>query len=98
MSVDVEQRIRDRAYTIWLEQGRPHGQDGDHWLQAERDVAAEAKPETTPAPVAVEAVAPVVKAPRKSAKKAAVAEPAAPVASEAPTKPRKPRVRKTVPA
>ncbi len=28
-------RIRDRAYYIWVENGRPHGQDLDHWLLAE---------------------------------------------------------------
>ncbi|MCG5241742.1 DUF2934 domain-containing protein [Azospirillum doebereinerae] len=94
MSVDVEQRIRDRAYTIWLEQGCPHGQDGDHWLQAERDVAAT----VTLVGIPAETAAPAVKAPRKSAKKAVEAEPVAPVVSEAPVKARKPRARKTVPA
>ncbi|CAO3419409.1 DUF2934 domain-containing protein [Azospirillum doebereinerae] len=96
MSVDVEQRIRDRAYTIWLEQGCPHGQDGDHWLQAERDVATGDAP--TAAPAAIETVAPAVKASRKSARKVVEAEPAGPVISEAPVKARKPRARKTVPA
>lgn len=31
---DVE-RIRQRAYFIWLESGRPQGQDLEHWLMAE---------------------------------------------------------------
>lgn len=29
-----EQRIRDRAYEIWEANGRPEGQDGEHWSQA----------------------------------------------------------------
>lgn len=31
--------ISKRAYSIWEEQGRPHGQDDEHWRQAvaERD-------------------------------------------------------------
>lgn len=31
---DIE-RIRERAYFIWENRGRPHGQDLDHWLMAE---------------------------------------------------------------
>lgn len=88
MSLDVEQRIRDRAYAIWLEQGCPDGRDGDHWLQAEREIVAQARAAAVPEPM--------VKAPRKSVKKAK-AGPTAPPPAEAP-KPRKPRVRKTMPA
>ena len=29
--------ISKRAYTIWEEAGRPHGLDGEHWLQAVRE-------------------------------------------------------------
>jgi hypothetical protein len=29
-------RIREVAYSIWLEEGQPHGRDLDHWFQAER--------------------------------------------------------------
>jgi hypothetical protein len=36
-----EQRIRDLAYNIWLEEGRPEGRDRAHWQMAERIVAAE---------------------------------------------------------
>jgi len=94
MSLDVEQRIRNRAYAIWLEQGCPDGCDGDHWLQAERDVAAQAGAAVDPEPVA--------KAPRKTAKKAkaapsVVAQEPVVLPDDAP-KARKPRVRKTMPA
>lgn len=33
---DIEQ-IRERAYFIWENTGRPHGQDIDHWLLAEME-------------------------------------------------------------
>lgn len=36
--------IAERAYHIWQEQGRPHGRDLDHWLQAEREIAESARP------------------------------------------------------
>ena len=35
-----EQRIRERAYQIWEEAGRPEGKAAEHWRQAEADVAA----------------------------------------------------------
>ena len=34
-----EQRVRERAYRIWEEAGRPEGQAFEHWLQAESEVA-----------------------------------------------------------
>lgn len=94
MSLDVEQRIRDRAYAIWLEQGCPDGCDGDHWLQAERDIAAQTGTVVDPEPTA--------KAPRKTVRKAKAAPPvAAPEPAVLPddaSKTRKPRARKTMPA
>lgn len=29
-----EARIRERAYHIWVEEGRPEGRDVEHWLRA----------------------------------------------------------------
>lgn len=54
METDVQQRIRERAYAIWLEEGRPHGRDTDHWLRAEQDIAASLT-ETAPVALAVAA-------------------------------------------
>jgi flagellar biosynthesis regulator FlaF len=31
------ERIRERAYFIWEDRGRPHGEDLDHWLIAEME-------------------------------------------------------------
>jgi hypothetical protein len=46
--VDREQRIRERAYKIWLEEGQPYGHGNEHWAQAEKQLAEEenAEPET----------------------------------------------------
>jgi hypothetical protein len=35
--------IRERAYQIWEDEGRPHGKDFDHWLRAERELAPTGK-------------------------------------------------------
>jgi hypothetical protein len=32
-----EQAIRERAYAIWEEEGRPEGRHLDHWLRAEAE-------------------------------------------------------------
>jgi hypothetical protein len=37
---DLHERVRRRAYELWESQGRPAGREYDHWLQAEREVAA----------------------------------------------------------
>ena len=31
--------VSDRAYAIWVEEGRPHGCDADHWARAEQELA-----------------------------------------------------------
>lgn len=35
------QRVRERAYQIWLQEGRPDGRAGDHWDMASELVAIE---------------------------------------------------------
>jgi len=53
---DIEQRIRERAFYIWIEQGRPEGRDREHWQQAESElVAGIAKPENELRPAQSEA-------------------------------------------
>jgi hypothetical protein len=32
MTAEEEQQIRERAYSIWEQEGRPHGRDVDHRL------------------------------------------------------------------
>jgi len=44
MRSDREERIRQRAYTIWQSEGHQHGLHEDHWHRAEREIAAEETP------------------------------------------------------
>jgi Protein of unknown function (DUF2934) len=36
-----EQAIRERAYTIWEQDGRPEGRSLAHWSQAETEIGTE---------------------------------------------------------
>jgi Protein of unknown function (DUF2934) len=36
-----EHRIRERAYGIWVEEGRPHGRDLAHWQRAHQELQPE---------------------------------------------------------
>ena len=38
--IDIEQRIRERAFYIWIEQGQPDGKGREHWEQAESELMA----------------------------------------------------------
>jgi hypothetical protein len=37
LAEDRENRIRDRAYKIWQDEGEPEGRDQAHWAQAEQE-------------------------------------------------------------
>lgn len=41
----TEERIRERAYRLWLEEGQPQGKDAEHWEKARKLLALEADPE-----------------------------------------------------
>ena len=41
---DIEQRTRERAYRIWLDEGCPQGRELDHWDKATELVAIEEPP------------------------------------------------------
>lgn len=65
--------IATRAYLIWEKQGRPHGRDREHWLQAVAELSAakttkaKAKP-VKPAAPAKAVAATAAPPPRKSKK------------------------------
>jgi len=40
--MDKEQRIRELAYHLWIEDGRPHGRQDEHWERALSQVAGDA--------------------------------------------------------
>jgi hypothetical protein len=64
-----EETIRKIAYRLWEEQGRPQGQDFDHWLKARAELDA-FDSDGLPGSVASSVAPP---APRKKAKAAAPA-------------------------
>lgn len=68
MNTDREQRIRERAYHIWEQQGRPEGGHEGHWHQAERELGEEETGSVVPATPgeAAEASAEITKAKRRS--------------------------------
>lgn len=41
MTTPRDDRIRERAHAIWDAEGRPAGRATEHWLQAERELAAD---------------------------------------------------------
>ena len=46
---DHIERVRRRAYAIWMDEGQVHGRDHEHWHQAEREIAAETSAHAPPA-------------------------------------------------
>ena len=42
-----DQRVRDIAYFLWLEDGCPEGEDERHWLAAEDMVGSEPEEEAS---------------------------------------------------
>ena len=36
---EIEQRIRERAFKIWIDEGQPEGRDKEHWELAKFAVA-----------------------------------------------------------
>jgi hypothetical protein len=59
---DREERIRERAHALWIEEGRPEGSEERHWLQAAAEIDAQDAPKA-PAkkPAAKKAAAPAAK-------------------------------------
>ncbi|HTT81256.1 MAG TPA: DUF2934 domain-containing protein [Stellaceae bacterium] len=41
MTAERDGRIRERAYHIWLAEGRVAGRHDEHWHRAEREIADE---------------------------------------------------------
>jgi hypothetical protein len=41
MVTDRDQRIRERAYRIWEEEGQPEGRQEEHWRRAEAEISEE---------------------------------------------------------
>lgn len=41
-SEPFEHYVRERAYSIWIAEGRPHGRDLAHWQRAHQELRREA--------------------------------------------------------
>jgi hypothetical protein len=77
----TQEAVRARAFQLWVRGGKRSGHELEDWLEAERQLRAEAEP----APATL-GPAPAARAKKKRASKAK---------SSATTKPAKPRKRKT---
>jgi hypothetical protein len=40
MTLEIEQKIRERAYQLWEQDGRMHGRADDYWFAATRELTA----------------------------------------------------------
>ena len=40
---ELDERVRKRAYEIWLEEGQPQGRALDHWFRAQQEVTPAAE-------------------------------------------------------
>ena len=45
MDADIEERIRQRAYELWEDGGKPEVGAEAFWLQAERELSGDPNPE-----------------------------------------------------
>lgn len=45
---NLERRIRERAFQIWIEEGQPLGRDREHWVIAEAEIMSTASPPLAP--------------------------------------------------
>jgi hypothetical protein len=46
MKQNLEEKIRQRAYELWEQEGRPGGRDRAHWLQAEAEINGPKRPKS----------------------------------------------------
>ncbi len=58
MNTSMHQKIQERAYFIWIDEGRIHGRCHEYWFRAERELSAVAPQpiKTKPAKAATAAV------------------------------------------
>jgi len=85
--VDLEQKIRDRAYQIWEQEGRIHGRDQLHWHMAKLELVNASDEADGPVIEAAIATAEPVKKSRRAAKP----KEALPTTSVVPSAPRRRR-------
>ena len=47
---DQIEKVRRRAYAIWMDEGQVHGRDQEHWHQAASEIDAETNAPNPPKP------------------------------------------------
>jgi hypothetical protein len=70
----LEEAIRERAYQLWVADGRPEGNPDNYWLNAQREMLTSCADRTVPEDSAVVTAKPAkakVARPRKSKRSAA---------------------------
>lgn len=45
---DRDEEVRDRAYLLWEEAGRPSGREHEFWAQASREIEGDDAPDNDP--------------------------------------------------
>jgi len=71
---NLEDAIRERAYQLWVADGRPEGNPDNYWLNAQRDMLAQSADRAVTGESAVVTAKPAkarVARPRKSKRSAA---------------------------
>jgi hypothetical protein len=84
--IDLERKVRERAYQIWEQEGRVHGRDEQHWHRAQLELTGGLQE-----PAAVVEAAVIVAEPVKKARRTAKPKAADPVPVTPPAAPRRRR-------
>ena len=64
---DDEQKLRERAYQLWMEDGCKEGQSDQYWFQAEGEIRSEQSKTTQPVQIPSQPKSDVPRAPKRSA-------------------------------
>jgi hypothetical protein len=62
-----EQKLRERAYQLWMEDGCKEGQSDQYWFQAEREIRSDRSKTTQPVQTPSQLSSDVPRAPERSA-------------------------------
>jgi len=79
--IDLERKVRERAYQIWEQEGRVHGHDEQHWHRAKLELTSGLQERAAVIEAAVIAAEPVKKGRRTAKPKAVDPVPVAPTAA-----------------
>jgi Protein of unknown function (DUF2934) len=84
--IDLERKVRERAYQIWEQEGRVHGRDEQHWHRAKLELTSSLQE-----PAAVIEAGGIAAEPVKKSRRTAKPKAADPVPVPPPAAPRRRR-------